>query len=247
MQNNNEIKSLIKKIKKREDIDEPIFFSYNFCLLMKIFQFAFLIYIIWSTIFYILIHYYGKQIIQSNSLRIEYDNILYQNLFTNIYFTFITISGFISVSKKSIKYFLTFYLMLIIFSIFSIIEYFTDLKIFHFSKIFIFNISILIINFVIFVWTVYFFFSLVEHNKKIINSNNNSPSIIHEIQLRTDMMKMGYNHFMIKTKLNKIFRNCLFTRDSYYYASLNKPNHANADYSIIKDNHLDSTNFNSTQ
>ncbi len=220
-----ESKKLLKSNKNIPKKHEPSLLSTHFLLFLKSVNISLLSYIILSTFFYLIVHYYGKRIINSKSWRIEYDNLLYQNLFVNFYFILATILGFIAISKKSLKYFSLFYLTISLYSVLFITCYLCNIysDFFFHSKFIWFGIIINIVNFSIFVYLIYYFVSVVNSNQRNFTSIYSTPSaIIHEIYLRTDMFKISFNHFIIRWRLHKLVPSLLYKRDSFYFTTLNR-------------------------
>lgn len=226
-----ETKNLLKDKPIFDKFYDPMFLSKNFSTVLKAINIFFLIYVLSTTVFYILIHYYGKLIVKGKATRLEYDTLLYYNLFNNLFFILTVIPGFLSVSSRSLKYFLIFYSMTIFYSSFFILFYFINSYfknsldiLYKNDKFAYFNLLVFLINICIFSYTLFYFISLINRNKKMINENSPTSMIMHEICLRTDMMKIGFNHIVIKTKLNKMLPNILFKRNSYYFTSLRQDN-----------------------
>jgi len=88
-----------KKMKKKND-QENDFYGHYFCLMFKSMNFAILFYVVLSAIMYLLVHFYGKQIITSKLELIEYDNLLYVNLFNDIFFVFLLVLGIFCFEKE---------------------------------------------------------------------------------------------------------------------------------------------------
>jgi hypothetical protein len=196
--------------------------SRNFLIFLKVLNIAFILYITISTIFYLCVHYYGKRVIQAKSLRLEYDSLLYQNLFVNFYFILITLLGFITTKHKSINYFALYLSSLVLYSFLFLYAYLTNLNISHFlsNKFFWFSSLIVGITAIMGVVMVFNFFSLIEENKTYLRKHSTTNNIFHEICLRTDMLKFTFNHFLIRTNLHKFLPNLAFKKDSYYFTSL---------------------------
>jgi len=215
-------------------------FSINFLVLLKTFNYFTLFYIILSSIFYFLIHYYGKKIIYNKTLRLEYDSVLYQNLFANFYFAFTTTLGFICISRKSLYYFCLYFSTIFFYSILFFISYTSNLlsEFFVNKKLIWFSHLIMTKNIILISWIIsHFFYTINENRKTLQNSNVSFSQILHEINLRVDLMRFSYNNLIIKTKLNKIIPNLLFKKESFYYANLPKNNlilNSNANTSNIK-------------
>jgi hypothetical protein len=221
--NNPETKKLLKTHKSPFRSQDSSFLSHNFLVFLKTINIALLSYIIFSTFFYFIVHYYGKRIINSKTLRLEYDNLLYQNLFVNFYFILASVLGFISISRKSILYFCWFYTTLNLYSTLFITSYISNFYYDYFfhSKFVWLGITLTLVNISIFCYLIFYFFSIISQNQNEIKYSRSPPSkIIHEINLRIDMFKISFNHFIIKTKLHKLIPSLLYTRDSYYFMTL---------------------------
>ena len=100
-ENIQERKSLLKNQKHRHiRSDEYPLLTSSFISYLKIANITISVYILLSTIFYFMVHYYGKKIIKTKTVRLEYENELYQNLFVNFYFTLSLIVGFLLINRK---------------------------------------------------------------------------------------------------------------------------------------------------
>jgi hypothetical protein len=222
----NETSKLIKN-KQKESVfprnEEYPLLNSKFLTFLQIVNIATTAYIIVSSGFYFLVHFYGKRIIKSKSLRLEYESLLYHNLFINFFFIFSTVLGFITVKKKSLSYFFFYFFTLIMYSIIFIVSYFSE----YFSdylvnkKLIWFSYVMLFISSVLTVYCVFHFVQVLESYKTNINGLSSS-GVIHEIYLRTDMLKFSFNNFMIKTKIHKLVPSLMFKKDSYYFTSLLK-------------------------
>ena len=152
------------------------------------------------------------------------------------FFFFSTVIGFLTIKNKSLYYFFIYFFTLMIYSIAFTVSYISDFfsdylvnkKLIWFSYVMVFISSGLIF------YCVFHFIQIIENNKKAL-SQLPASGIIHEIYLRTDMLKFSFNNFMIKTKLGKILPSLMFRKNSYYFTSLNK-----------KENHPDSLEVDST-
>jgi hypothetical protein len=250
-----ETQKLLKNSKTKKIFYERDLLSKNFLLFLKVLNISFVLYIAISTIFYICVHYYGKRVFQAKTLRVEYDNLLYQNLFVNFYLILITSLGFITTKSKSTKYFALYFSTLIFYSFIFLYAYMTSLNISHFqsSKFFWFSSLIVGITAIIFVVLVFYFFSVIHENKNYLKQHSTTNNIFHEICLRTDMVKFSFNHFLIRTRLHKFLPNLAFKKDSFYFTSLgslksNSKNEAdkidNLEINFRKENQcVDGSNF----
>ena len=127
-QNKNEAKSLLKNTHKKHDLlnnHENNLLTNKFLTFLKIINISIFAYIIFSSIFYLIVHFYGKTFIKGKSVRLEYDTLLHQNLFVNFYFVLTTVLGFLTISKKSINYFLFYYFTMVLYGTVFTISYFS--------------------------------------------------------------------------------------------------------------------------
>ena len=95
----------------------------------------FLCYLIISSLLYVLIHYYGKSILKAKIIRNEYEMLLHDNVFINIYLLMTYCYGHIAVNKKDINYFIYFYMSLIFLNILLFTGYIFEIKINFFHLI----------------------------------------------------------------------------------------------------------------
>jgi large-conductance mechanosensitive channel len=227
----NENKSLLKKQHASDKFYDPLLFNNSFLLCIKIINYTLITFISLTTISYLIIHFYGKMIIRTKSVRLEAENLLYYNLFNNIYLGMIILLAYLTIRRKSLKYFTSYYLLLLTNSILFSIFYFKSGKnIFHNEKIVYFNLIILMVNFIIFTYLIFHFVSLINSNKALIHKNSATSHIVHEILLRSDMMKIQFNGFLIRMKLNKYLPVLLFRKDSFYYTTLSKSDKSDNSY-----------------
>lgn len=91
--------------------------------------------------------------------------------------------------------------------------------------IYLFNIKLFSIGFtyisnlfVVFtlVYSVLFYFKLIQYFKFEINLLP-QDKIVHEINLRNDMIKIGFNNTLIKMNVHKLFPSLLFGKEDYYF------------------------------
>jgi len=223
--NESEGQKLLRSNRTINTLHENYFMTRTFIMCLKAINITLLSYVLISTIFYFVVHYYGKRIINTKALRVEYDYLLNQNLIVNFFFTLSNILGFITITKRSIKLFCLFFLTLNFYStlfVFSFLFKF-QYNFFFQTKFMWVGISILIINSSIITYMIYYLVSIIYNNKNAIKNSKVPPStIIHEINLRTDMFKISYNYLIIQTKLHKLIPSLLFKSDSYYFTTLIK-------------------------
>jgi hypothetical protein len=231
-----ETKQLLKNTKLRyAKTEEYPLITSNFSKYLKITNISILIYILFSTIFYFIVHFYGKRIIKSKTVRVEYENELYQNLFVNFYFTLSVILGFMAINRKSLYYFSFYYMTFILYSTLFIISYYSNFySDYLVNKKFVWFSLFELVNMVfISIYLLYHFVFIIHQNKKQIeNSEVTASNIIHEINLRTDMFKISFNYYVIRWKLHKLIPSLLFKKDSFYFTQLSKANAKKNDESL---------------
>ena len=227
--------------KKQNDADNDYFGQY-FALLFKSMNFSILFYVILSTVMYIIIHFYGKTIIRGKSQWIEYDQLLYVNLFNDLLLVFLLFLGFFTLKKKSNTSFIIYWSILLLISfnhIFGI-----NVNIFFLNqKLKLFNYFILTMNVLLVIYSMCFWFNQMNF---IRNSLSNVPiaNIIHEINLRSDMMKISFNHLVIKFKLHKLIPNLTYKKCDFYFLGNDVSSGDNIPYISVdnKDENLDHKN-----
>jgi hypothetical protein len=246
-ENSQESKTLLKNPKYRHIRTEeyPLLTS-NFNSYLKIANVTISIYIFISTIFYFMVHYYGKKLIKSKTVRMEYENELYQNLFVNFYFTLSMIVGFLTINRRSLHYFSFYFFTFLLYSTVFIISYFSNFYAdYLINKKFIWFSFLAVTNLVfICIYLVYHFIFIIQQNKKQIdNSDVTYSNIVHEINLRTDMFKISFNYFVTRWKLHKVIPSLLFKKDSFYFTQIGKykKNEGDKSLQVGRTNDSDST------
>jgi hypothetical protein len=78
------------------------------------------------------------------------------------------------------------------------------------------NWMIIVLDFVLIAYIASFYFHSIGYFKSQLEGIS-FDTIEHEVKLRTDMMKINFNSFLINTKLFKIFPNMLFRKTDYYF------------------------------
>ena len=164
---------------------------------------------------YIVIHFYGKTIIRGKSQWIEYDQLLYINLFNDLFLVVLLLLGYFTLKKRSNTSFIIYWSVLLLISLNHLGG--MNVNIFFLNpKLKLFNFFILIMNLLLIVYTLCFWFGQINN---IRNSLSSVPiaNIIHEINLRSDMMKISFNHLVIKFKLHKLIPNLTYKRSDFYF------------------------------
>lgn len=201
---------------------QPEFFSKNFIFVSKIVNFLLISYTILTTILYIVIHFNGNSLVKGKSSLLEYDSFLFSNLLVNLSFVVMLVLSFYAVkTKKTELYCLqVFLLVAVLLGLVNPLQT-KDLWIFENIRLLKYFIYATLTGLICYL--IYFFIIKLVHIRNFLAENFTVEQIIHEIRLRTDMMKFSYNHFMIRTKLNKLFPGLLYKKSSYYYLTCNAP------------------------
>lgn len=149
--------------------------------------------------------------------------------YSSIYFSILIVLNNIATSNKSTTIFSVFYIFAVIITFnfftnfFNFIPFLNDI-----NKVFLQNINIVTNTFYIFQYiftslnTLMFLYFIVFYCNTIGYFKYNIQdlpfeTIYHEIALRTDMMKISFNHFIISIKLHKILPGLLYTKKDYYF------------------------------
>ena len=200
--------------RKQNDCDSDYFGNY-FTLLFKAMNFSILFYIILSSVMYVVIHFYGKTIIKGKSHWMEYDHLLYINLFNDLFLVVILLLGLFTLNKKSNTSFIIYWSVLLLISVNHLGG--INVNIFFLNpKLKLFNFFILVMNMCLLAYTLCFWFGQFNY---IRNSLANVPiaNIIHEINLRSDMMKISFNHLVIRLRLHKLIPNLTYKKSDFYF------------------------------
>jgi hypothetical protein len=202
-------------MKKKQNDTESDYFGKYFNILFKAMNFSILFYVVLSSVMYIIIHFYGKTIIKGKSQWIEYDQLLYINLFNDLFLIVLLLLGYFTLKKKSNTSFIIYWSILLLISFNHLAG--INVNIFFLNpKLKLFNFFILIMNVLLIVYTVCFWFG---HLNYIRNTLASVPiaNIIHEINLRSDMMKISFNHLIIRLRLHKLIPNLTYKKSDFYF------------------------------
>jgi hypothetical protein len=66
---------------------------------------------------------------------------------------------------------------------------------------------------------IFFYFQTIGYFQYNLQENS-IQEVIHEIKLRTDMIKISFNNLIINLKLHKMFPSLLYKKEDYYFMSL---------------------------
>lgn len=196
---------------------EPVFMNEYFCSLLRFVNYFIAFYIFISLILYLSVHFLGKDFIKSKKTLTEYDKLLFLNLFYDIFLAFSIFVSYLAISKKSIIFFALYFKIMVMACFFGFYGVSQDMENLN-SKIRYAVIAILGINIVFALYPVFHYLRKIRYFR-ISLEDQPLDNIYHEIRLRTDMMKIGFNHIIIKMKLHKIFPNITFKKEDYYFLS----------------------------
>jgi hypothetical protein len=196
---------------------EPEFMNDIFCLFLKIVNFVSAIYIIFSIILYFVIHFHGKDLFKSKKSYTEYDSLLFLNLYYDIFLAFSIVISFFAVSKKSILLYVLYWNLMILSCVFGFYGNSIEINTLN-SKFKYIVLTLFGLNVLLGMYPIFHYLRKVQYFRVSLESFP-VENIIHEIKLRTDMMKIGFNNFVIRMKLNKIFTSLTFKKEDYYFLS----------------------------
>jgi len=210
----------IKNKKRPENFSstkEPEFMNDIFCLFLKIVNFLIAVYIILSIILYLVIHFNGRDLLKSKKSFNKYDRILFLNLFYDIYLAFIIVISYFSISTKSIGLYVVYWTLMIVACIFGMNGISQDLSTLN-NKIRYGVLTLFVLNILLVLYPIFHYLRKI-HYFRIALENFPVENIVHEIKLRTDTMKIGFNNLVIKMKLHKILPSITYKKEDYYFLS----------------------------
>jgi len=178
--------------------------------------------------------YNSSIVLESNQENKENVSILDNSQFvsitySSIYFCILIVLNNIATANKSFSIFTIFYIFAVVITLnfytnmFNFISFLNDI-----NKVFLQNINIVTNTFYIFQYIfsalnllmlfyfVFFYLRLIGYFKFNIQDLP-FENVYHEIALRTDMMKISFNYFIISLKLHKILPGLLYTKKDYYF------------------------------
>jgi len=196
---------------------EPEFMNDVFCLFLKIVNFLAAVYIIISIILYLVIHFNGKDLFKSRKSYIEYDRLLFLNLFYDIFLGFTITFSYLAIYKKSNILFVVYFGFMILACVFGFFGYSQDFDKLN-SKIRYVVLTIFGLNIIFVIYPIFHYLRKIQYFRVSLEAFP-VENIIHEVNLRTDMMKMGFNNFVINMKLNKLLPGITFKKEDYYFMS----------------------------
>ena len=220
---------------------QPEFFSSTFEAVSNGLSWTYAFYVLFSITIYSLRKMFGSEfindgkimlILETKASLIENDKVLFRNFFHSIVLTFLITLNFLTNKFKSMPLFICQYVFIAIISIDYLIGVFGFSNV-AISKIF-YYINI-IASIVLTLYLVYYYSLCIGYFKYNLEDYP-IGSIVHEIKLRTDMLKISYNSFMINCKVNKYFPGLLYKKEDYYFTTATNPNcnnYAEEDYDKV--------------
>jgi len=196
---------------------EPEFLNDIFCLSLKVINFLLAIYIIGTIILYMIIHFYGKELFKLKKTSSEYDRLLFINLFYDIYLAFAIVFSYFAIFYKSIFLYIVYWSLMLTACVFGSVGYTQDFENLN-AKIRYIVLTLFGLNILLGLYPIFHYLRKVQYFRVSLESFP-IENIIHEIKLRTDMMKIGYNNFVIGMKLHRVFPSITFKKEDYYFLS----------------------------
>jgi hypothetical protein len=147
-----------------------------------------------------------------------FTKLIITNIFSLLILSILILISYAAAQKKSISYLLLYLILLILFSInchFDIIQILHPPKINNTAYI-IFTLMILLSNLILTVYLAQFYISSNKYSKLVLE-HFPVNDLINEIKVRTDLMKISFNNFIISLKLHKFCPGILFKRNDYYF------------------------------
>jgi hypothetical protein len=221
--NSNNLKDLTSEANyKSYSQKKPHFFNKNFSMVNNVMSFILGSYIILTTIMYLAVHFNFGTFIKSKTFLLEYDQILFHNLFINLSFGVMIFFNYLAYKNDMISFYFIIDISLFTLNYFFVSEMTAkDFFLFEFLKIL--KIFLISIGVSLGLYIVYHYLSNLNHMRNFLSNNFSFEEIYHEVCLRTDMIKFSYNAFIIRFKLHKIIPSLLYSRDAFYYRTCKKP------------------------
>lgn len=197
---------------------QPNFFNKSFVLLNKITSFVFSIYIVITTLLYLVVRF-SSSAFKGKTISIEYDSLLLHNLlFINTTLIATIIMNFYG-SKYRQAYVFCYSTLVLCALYFGYVMNLQSGNLIISEYLKFIKLALLTIIVTLTVYLIYHFLARIYYFRTYIGKNFTIDEVIHEIRLRTDMLKFSYNHLIIRTKIHKYLPSLLYKRDSYYYAT----------------------------
>jgi hypothetical protein len=214
---------------------KPEFFSRALDAVSNGLNWTYAFYVIFSVTVYILRKMFGSEFMTESNINklflatkislIENERAVFRNFFHSIVLTFLITLNTLASRFKSIPLFICHYIFTTIIGIDYLIGVFGFSNV-AISKIFYY---INIISSIIFTIYAAYYYTLCIGYFKYNLEDYPIASIIHEIKLRTDMLKISYNNFLINFKVNKYFPGLLYKKHDYYFTTAQRQENNNCE------------------
>lgn len=169
-----------------------------------------------------------KEYIKENNSLLD-NNQFISITYSSIYFCLLIILNNIAITNKSVSIFALFYTLSVVITInfltntFNSIPFLNGINKVSFESVnivtntfFIFQYIFTALNSLMIVYFLFFYLNTIGYFKYNIQDLP-FEYVYHEIALRTDMMKISFNHFIISLKLHKVLPGLLYTKKDYYF------------------------------
>jgi hypothetical protein len=191
---------------------QPEFFNYAYSITMRTFNWLLLSYIIFSFILFLFYFFLNENIIQKKWFD---EHFIMRNSYYSSLICLMVAFSTLSLYKKSIAIYIL-YIAVSIFINFALI-FNKEKNNMHFALMWI-SLTITAANILNIIF--YYFRSIGYFKDRLVGIN--IDSIVHEVRLRTDLMKINFNSFFISTGMYRIFPNLLFKKEDYYFMNKDK-------------------------
>lgn len=198
---------------------QPNFFNKSFVLLNKITSFVFSVYVVITTLLYFIVRFSSSSAFKGKTVTIEYDSLLLHNMLIINSTLVATIAMNYFGSKYRQAYVFCYSTLVLSALYFGYVMNLESENLIISEYLKFIKLALLTIIVTLTVYLVYHFLARIHCFRTYIGKNFSIDEVIHEIRLRTDMLKFSYNHLIIRTKIHKYIPSLLYKRDSFYYTS----------------------------
>ena len=207
-------KLLIKSIDAPTIINVS-FFSKQLHLINKIELFAYITYTMVSLLWYSTIVFIpSMNTIQSSAITFI-SFYFSSNIFINIIIILIILLNISAFYFYSVKLFSLSYAIKIVFNMITMSNI-RPMNIYKenmiYMAVFVSTINVLYLGYICF-----YLYKVYTSNIDMIYNQNTIENILHEINLRNDMIKMKMNEIIIRLHLNKVLKQYMFSKNDFYF------------------------------
>lgn len=207
-------KLLIKSIDAPTIINVS-FFSKQLHLINKIELFTYITYIMVSLLWYSMIVFIpSMNTFQSNAITFI-SFYFSSNIFINIIIILLILLNISAFYFYSVKLFSLSYAIKIVFNMITMSNI-RPMNIYKenmiYMAVFVSTINVLYLGYICF-----YLYKVYTSNIDMIYNQNTIENILHEINLRNDMIKMKMNEIIIRLHLNKVLEQYMFSKNDFYF------------------------------